>query len=395
VSVLPFLPDQTYDNVFLVFVDAAGHSSIVTNNPRDRVAQAFDLLQERIARRLRTLAGQHRCARARLWRWAGDGGFLVVHDDSESVARDVVLEFTRSLFELDLHHLRDEFARLGIFGALHIRVGLHRGVITYRGEGQEGSIYSPDINLAAHLEKVAPVDTAAVSETVYRVAGKYAELLEPVGAYDDHRVYLFTGVTGPGSGARAWLAARGLAGGGQLFGYAERLSQQEKARLVNAATKEIIELGSALRTTSRYLVTTERPAYFRDAMLAFLHRGGRCRYVMLDPAAPAARLLSEQLREDISTKIAESMATLRRFRERHGAVAEGLEVYQTARLVNMAGVAIDLKSANGLLLMSPYLSPMELCEMPHYLVSPSAGPVFGKLRDLVRTLAHDDVTRVL
>jgi class 3 adenylate cyclase len=398
----PFDADRTYENVFLIFVDSAGHSSVVAANPRDRAARAFDLLHERVVGRLDAVARQRRCERAYLWRWAGDGGFLVVHDTDESIARDVAIEYAKSLLELDLRHLRDEFRQLAIGGQLHLRIAVHRGTIQYRGSGLEGSVYSPDINFAAHLERAAPVDTVAISEDVYRVAGPFTELFELAGSYEGRQVYLFTGSPEPGAGTRAWLAAHGLAGAGPVFGYAERPNQVEKARLVKAATAEVIDLGSALRTGARYLVTTERPAYMRDATLDFLRRGGRYRCIMMDPNGEAARQLSLQRREDISSKIHESLASFRRFKDRAGADADGLEVYQTRSCPTMGCISIDLDEPHAMILISPYLTApepsgyqIELSELPHYLVGPQAGHLFDNLRTLIRTFAEQDVTRVL
>src|SRR5439155_19446069 len=116
----------------------------------------------------------------------------------------------------------------------------------YGGSGLEGSVYSPDINFAAHLERAAPVDTVAISEDVYRVAGRFAELFELAGPYEGRQVYLFTGSQRPGAGARAWLAAHGLVGAGPVLGYAERPNQVEQARLLNAATTEGPARGGAV-----------------------------------------------------------------------------------------------------------------------------------------------------
>lgn len=41
-----FLPGISYDNAYLIFVDAAGYSTIVLTNPRDQATRAFDMLRE-------------------------------------------------------------------------------------------------------------------------------------------------------------------------------------------------------------------------------------------------------------------------------------------------------------------------------------------------------------
>ncbi len=397
-----FQVNRTYDNVFLIFVDAAGHSNVVAHNPRDQAGQAFDLLHRKVTERLATIAEQRRVGYARPWRWAGDGGFLIVHDDEESIARDVTLEFVHRLLTLDLPHLRDEFARLGIEGSLRLRVAVHKGSIRYRGEGNEGTIYSPDINFVAHLEKAAPPDTVAVSSDVVRVAGPYADLFTPVGEFEGRQVHLYAADPHSGGAAASWLAARGLAGGVPVHGYVERPSQWEKTRMVRAAATEVVDLGTSLRTASRYLVTTERPAHFRDAVLDFLGRGGTYRCVLMDPASEATRLLSAQRGEQLADKTREALTHLRQFKQRHGAAADRLEVFQTPGYPGMACLATDLDDPCALILTSPYLmappGPKEQVErgdLPHYLVARSAGPLFDRLRSLVRDFATSAVERVL
>ncbi|MFG3557846.1 hypothetical protein ACGGAQ_26040 [Micromonospora sp. NPDC047557] len=385
----------------MIFVDAAGHSNIVANNPRDIAGQAFDLLNRKVSERLSSIGEQRRVAYARVWRWAGDGGFLIVYDDEESVARDVTLEYVNSLLTLDLPHLRDEFSRLGIKGTLRLRVAAHRGAIRYRGAGDEGRIYSPDINFVAHLEKATPPDSAAISGDVARVAGPYAALFEPVGEFEGRAIHLLVG-GGRGSALPVWLAERGLAGGVPVNAYAERPSQVEKARMVQAATTEVVDLGTSLRTSSRYLITTERPAYFRDAVLSFLERGGRYRCVLMDPDSDATRLLSEQRDEDLAGKTREALTYLRQFKQRHGGLAERLEVLQTSGYPGMACLATDLDAPHALILASPYLMAppgagrnLERCDMPHYSYARSAGPLFDHLRFLIQGFATSAVERVL
>ncbi|MBH5338227.1 hypothetical protein IHE55_26950 [Streptomyces pactum] len=397
-----FQPDRTYDHVYLLFIDTAGYSSIVLANPRDRAAHAFDLLRDRIAARVGQLASGHRCARAELWSWRGDGGFFAVHDESESVARDVVLEAARAILTLDLRHLRDEFARAGVAGGLHLRIAVHKGTIRHAGPGGTGAIHSPDINLAAHLEKAVPRDCVAVSEDVHRTAGGYAPLFEEVGEHEGKRVFLMADDDRPGAARRAWLAARGLAGGSTVHTCPERPSSTEKARMLDAAAIEVLDMGTALRAASRRLVTTERPAHYRDAVLGFLRRGGRYRCYLLDPVSEAAATLARQYQEDMSRKIKDSLERLGRFKERYRGEADGLEVYQTGSFPGFSALAIDMREPDGLILYSSYLlgtsryGVMERGDMPHYLISPAAGRVYRRISALAEArVAEGGAQRVL
>ncbi|GAA1229407.1 nucleotidyl cyclase domain-containing protein [Streptomyces rhizosphaericus] len=398
----PFQPDHTYDQVYLLFVDTSGYSTIVRSNPRDRAAHAFDLLRERMRARIEQFSAQHRCARGDLWSWRGDGGFFAVHDDRESVARDVALEAARTFLTLDLRHLRDEFAQAGVDGELHVRMALHKGAIRHTGEGRTGTIHSPDINLAAHLEKATPPDCLAVSEDVYRTAGPYAELFAHVGSHEGKDVYLMAGDGGPGGAAKAWLAGRGLADGAPVHAYPERPSPQEKARLLDAADEEVLDMGTALRTTSGRLVTTERPARFRDAVLGLLRRGGTYHCYLLDPSSDAAATLSRQYQEDMARKIKDSLERFGRFKERYGAEADGLRVYQTEEFPGFSALTIDMRGPSGLILYSSYLmgtsryGVIERGDMPHYLIGSAAGRVYTRIRQLAEArVSEGQAQRVL
>lgn len=109
-----------------------------------------------------------------------------------------------------------------------------------------------------------------------------------MGLHEGKEIYLRLLKGSPDDTAKAWLMARGLWSAVPVHAYHERPSQHEKARLVNAASSEIIDLGTALGTCSNYLVTTERPAWYRDAVISFLERGGVYRCVLMNPSSEVA-----------------------------------------------------------------------------------------------------------
>jgi DNA-binding SARP family transcriptional activator/predicted DCC family thiol-disulfide oxidoreductase YuxK len=389
------------DAAFLIAVDVAAHSTVLVNNPRDLVFRVMDLLHERLTDRLLRLAERHRCGSAQLWRWTGDSGLLVVRDEEESVACTTAMEYVKSVLELDLAHLRAELASLGMYGDLHVRMGVHRGSVRYRGEGPGGAIYSPDISFAAHLEKIAPPDTAAVSGAVQQVAGGFDALLHPVGQHLSHPIYLFSPGVSPAAARKAWLATHGLDGARPVHAYTERPSQWEKSRLIAEAEDEVIDLGTALRTASRYLVTTERPTPFRNAVADLLRSGCRYRCVLMDPDAPATRLVAQQRGEDLPAKISQALADLRRFKDKMGDDGTGLEVHLTSAYPGMAAIAVDVDRPHGLILNSPDVMPtsgaaeIDRGDKPHYLVDRSAGALYYNLRDLIVDFARVGTRRVL
>jgi class 3 adenylate cyclase len=390
---------ETFDHAYFVFIDAAGHSSIVQNNPRDRAEQGFDLLRAVVDRRLATVATEAGCGLAKVWQWAGDGGLLLVNDDRESVAVGAALGVARTLLTLDLPQLRQRFAELSLHGDLRLRVSVHKGTMRYRGPGSESAIYSPAINLAAHLERAAPPDTVAISADVYRVAGSDARDFQPVGPFEGTDVYVWQ--AGGGHPARPWLARHGLAGGVPVHAYPERPSQAEKARLVDAAAADVLDVGVSLNTCANYLVTRERPALHRRAVLDLLARGGRYRCLLTDPDSAAAAAIGELRGEDVPGKIRDSLARFERFRGEQHPGLDRLEVYTSDSSPGLAVLAVDLDDPQAVLLYSPYLTPLgpgrphlERADMPHYLVSPASGRLFSVVADQVRRGLRS-ATRVL
>ena len=375
-----FTPDQAYENVYLMFIDASGHSSIVSSNPRDKASQAFDLLEERILDRLATVQRAYRCTYATPWGWQGDGGLFIIYDPDESVSYKCALDAALALLRLDLRHLQDEFAQGGLQGELHIRIALHKGTITYRGDARRGSIHSPDINFAAHLEKITPRDSLAVSEDVYRIAGSQKSLFTVGGVFEEHRVFLFSPLHSPRHLSRLWTLAHGLTGARRLYGHNERPSPSEKARFLGLAEKEVIDLGTALHTCSEYLITTQRPAIYRDTVIELLRRGVRYKCYLMDPDCDATHQHASERGEDLAAKIKQSIASFGKFRNSLGLSASFFELYQYNVYPGFAALTLDFEDADAFLLLSPYLPTVpgmntnERGDMPHYLVSRTAAP---------------------
>jgi class 3 adenylate cyclase len=395
-----FLPGHVYENVYLIVADASGYSTVVRHNPRDQAARAFDLLRERIVARAGTVSAQFRCARTQLWSWRGDGGILAIHDEDESVTRDVALTTVRDVLRLDLDHVRAESRRMGLDGEIRLRIAVHKSTIRYSGDAQ---IHSPDLNFAAHLEETTPPDCVAISEDVHRAAGRHAHTYTFVGTYENRDIHLMAPSGEPTDARRAWLATTGLTPCQPVFAHPQRPSQQEKARLVGVARTDIVDLGTALRTSARYLVTTERPAHYRDAVLDFLSRGGTYRCVLLDPSCPATATLSEYRQEDLATKIRNSITELAQFKQRHGPITDNLHVHQSRAFPGFAATAIDLDSPDPLILYMPYLMATkslnihtEHADSPHYLATTTSGLLLTRLADLIKsTISPESIEKIL
>jgi hypothetical protein len=203
------------------------------------------------------------------------------------------------------------------------------------------------------------------------------------------------GRAAPLDAVRPWLARHGLAGGTRVHAYPQRPSQAEKARLVAAAQDEILELGVALNTCANYLVTRERPASYRDAVTAFLARGGRYRCVVTTPDSAAAVEAGHVRQEDIPAKVKDSLAKLHRYKSGlPRPAADRLEVYGLPTYPGLAAFAVDPDDTDALVLYSPYVTAVgpdlprrELADMAHYLVGRADGPMFDLIVQQLRQAA--------
>ncbi|QFZ17204.1 adenylate/guanylate cyclase domain-containing protein [Saccharothrix syringae] len=385
-----FEAGRTYENVYLLVVDAVGYSRAVRDHPRDRVSDAFNLLRTTTESSIADLAAEHGCARAELWSWRGDGGIFAIHDDNESAALATALNAGRALVTDRLHQVREHFARIAVRCSLHVRVALHKGTIRYSGDS--GTIHTPEINFVSHLEEAVPGDCLAISEDVHRIGGDLVLGFEAVGEFEDRQVHV---LAPPGVPAkRLWLAHRGFTDSLTVHAYRERPSQADKARLVDTAAHEVVDLSTALNTCAGYLTTSERPASFRNAVLSFLRRGGTYRCVVLAPDSPAVAALAQQRDEDLPGRIRRSVERLGEFKARHPGATDRFEVHQVPDYAGFAALATDLDDEHGLLMYSPYLGVprepgpvLERGDMPHYLVDRSAGQVFETLHRVVRSFA--------
>lgn len=368
---------MVYENVYLVFLDASGHSAVVRQNPKDLATNAFDLLYKRVSDRLASIATRTRCDRAIVWSWLGDGGLIAIHDNSETVARDTAIQFTQSILKLDLPQLQAEFDFSGIIGELHIRVAAHKGTIKYTDEGQQGFIHSSDINWGAHLEKATPLDCLSISEDIYNsLTGTQRLEFTSVGQYEERNTYIWSSNKSNLSIRQTWYAIHGFQRVEMIQSYRERLSQQEKSDLIDLASTTVIDFGTTLNTCSDYLFTTARPTPYRDAVLRLLKRGGKFLCYMLAPDSIGANQLAELRAENTSEKLMLAMKRFEQYKKINMPLTENFHVYQYNLNPNFAAMVFDPDSDDARCLYSPYMNiksksnvMLGRADMPHYFVT--------------------------
>lgn len=384
-----FVKDQVYENVYLVFVDASGHSNVVRSNPRDVSAQAFDLLYERIAGRLQKVVTKNRCEIAVVWSWLGDGGMIAIHDKSEKNSLLTTFDFVTEVLKLDLPNLKSEFANDNINGELHIRIAVHKGTIKYTDDGQQGFIHSSDINWGAHLEKATPKDSISISKEIFDIlpSDKKKDFVS-VGKFEEREAYVFTPNADESLVTLNWRASQGFNEMELVQCYLERISQKDKAELIDTAKDTVIDFGTTLNTCSNYLFSTERPVPYRDAVCRLLERGGKFVCYMLSPDSPGSRQLIELRKEDTDEKLRNAMTRFQQFKSVNPALTNQFKVFQFDNNPNFAAMIIDPESDDSVCLYSPYLSVISQegtgrADMPHYLVSKKKHRMYKYVWDYV------------
>lgn len=169
-TIQDFQDGRDYLNVYLLFLDAKGHSTFVSTNDEENVFRVFDRLEDEVARAYNDAATAANCLLVQQWGWMGDGGLVVFWDTKEGNARRAALQASRELLKtIDVLNgwISDDPT---INGSIHLRLALHKGGLRYRAA--TGSIHSTALNLAAHAEKAAPTDTLVISDDVYRVCSE-------------------------------------------------------------------------------------------------------------------------------------------------------------------------------------------------------------------------------
>lgn len=386
-----FSKGQVYENVYLIFMDASGHSNVVRSNPRDVSAQAFDLLYEKISGRLQRVVKKNRCEIAVVWSWLGDGGMIAIHDHSENNALSTTFDFVQDVLKLDLPNLKSEFANENINGELHIRIAVHKGSIKYTDDGQQGFIHSSDINWGAHLEKATPQDSISISKEIYEILpNDKKEDFVSVGKFEEREAYVFTPNVAKSLIALNWRASQGFSEMELVQCYLERISQKDKAELIDFAKDTVIDFGTTLNTCSNYLFSTERPVPYRDAVVRLLERGGKFICYMLSPDSQGSRQLIELRKEDTDEKLRSAMSRFQQFKSNYPTLTHNFKVFQFDNNPNFAAMIIDPESDSSVCLYSPYMSVISQdgsgtgrADMPHYLVSKKKHRMYKYVWDYV------------
>lgn len=378
-TAVPFLADRDYNNVYFLLVDASGHSDIVRNNSYDKVNKLFDLLEKNVQDAVDDARALHSCRYGSFWGWQGDGGLCVIYDaDSETAAVRTAIDAGIDILTQRLSRMRSNVKSLGIKGAVSVRLALHKGAFRYKGRNRHGSIHSKDLNFAAHLEKVAPRSAFVISDDVLlacdaSTARRFARLDFP---FEGRTIHYYN--RQPNTVPWSWISAVPIQASFRTNVMHERPSEQTKSRMIATAATEVLDLGTALNTSSRYLVTTQRPAYYRDEVMRLLERGVNYTCLILDPGSKQARAYSAFRGEALVPKIRESIGRLKAFAGQARGKKGRFTVLAYSDLPYFASISIDRRDS-GLHVVSPYLpnsSRLQIsrADTPHFTVAESQSP---------------------
>lgn len=398
-----FKNGEVYEDVYFIFVDAANHSSIVNDNPKDIAEQAFDLFYERINTRLKRVASKHRCDISVVWSWLGDGGIVAIYDSSEKTAISTTFEFVFNVMKLDLPSLQSEFKSENITGELHMRIAVTKSTIKYTSNECQGFIHSIEINRGAHLEKATLADSVAITSRIYEVLSKEIKnKFVFAGIYENEKIYLHSDILDSKKTRLYWILKHGFSSVDTIQCYSQRISQTDKAELINLADDIVIDFGTTLHTCSNYLYSTERPLSYKEAVCNLLKRGGRFICYMLEPGSEGAKQLVELRKEDTDKKLNESMRKFARFKTDNHEIAVNFKIYQCEHNPNLAAMVIDPKSENGVCLYSPYLNVLPnnkigtgRADMPHYLVSKKNDSIYTYIMDYINLYISESTEFIL
>lgn len=393
-----FQEGQSYTGVYFLKIDAAGHSSIVSSNTSDLVDKVFDIFESMVFSTIKDTKRLYECSYADFWGWQGDGGLCVIYDPNESSALNTAIQSAFNILDFKLKEHRNALSELGVKGELHLRLALHRGAFTYKGYERHGSIHSKDLNFVAHLEEATPKDTLTISKEVYQrcpsnICSKFNILDFPFEGTD---IYLYSNKF-ESAVMYEWMSNIKIGESATANVLPRRYSEEDKARIIQYATTEIVDLGTALRTCSYYLASGHRPEFYRPKLMKLLDSGVNYVCLALNPDSDVAKYYGALRNENLKSDVQNSLNSMRKFAKEVKGKPGKFEVYLYSSLPYFAAIVIDRKK-EGMLIYAPYMPSLrglqiERADSPHLVLTKSEFPhLFGQVDAYVDMLLKDPNT---
>lgn len=393
-----FSDDISYTNVYFMKIDASGHSNIVLNNPDDLVNKLFDLLEDTVYSAVEENRKIHNCQYAEFWGWQGDGGLCVIYDPYESIALRTSIDSALSILDFKLQELRNHLNKLRIKGNLHLRISIHKGSFTYKGRSNQGSIHSKDLNFVSHLETRTPKDSLTISEDVFNCCD--ADLIDKFKPLDfnfeNKNIFIYKNRFS-NKIYFEWLSNISFHDSFKVNMFPQRLSEKEKATIIRHARSEIIDMGTASRTCSYYLGSTQRPIYYKDQVIKLLDLGVNYTCLLLNPESETMDIYSKLRGENLKERTLDSLHRLGSFAKEVEEKKGHFKVYLYSLLPYFACIAVDRKDG-GSLIFSPYMPnfenlKIERADTMHFLLSKEQDDnVYNQINNCIDTYLEDKHT---
>jgi hypothetical protein len=193
-----------------------------------------------------------------------------------------------------------------------------------------------------------------ISEDVYsRCDAELSERFTPLGIpFEGKRVYAYV------RGIRNklhfdWFSQVRFHDSHRLNVVPERMSEREKAEIIKHAQVEVVDVGTALRTCSYYLGSTQRPTYYRDQVIRLIESGVDYTCVLLNPDSPLCDSYGKERDEDLRRDVTETLGRLKGFHEEVEGLKGKFRVLLYSRLPYFACIAVD-RSNDGIMVLSSY-----------------------------------------
>lgn len=389
----------SYENVYFMMIDASGHSNIVINNPADKVNKLFDLLESNVYSAVEENRNIRNCKYAEFWGWQGDGGLCIIYDESETSALSTALDSAYTILDHKLPQLRDTLSKLKINGELNIRIAVHKGSYTYKGDDKRGSIHSKDLNFVCHLESKTPVNSVTISEKIYKLCDvENKEKFQKLDFQFEGNVVYVHNKKLSNSTHYEWLSKIDFHNSFKMNSFHERPSEIEKATFMSHATTEVIDLGTAASTCAFYLGSTMRPAAYRDTVFSLLEKGVSYTCIILHPDSEITEFYSKVRGENLKKKCRSSLELFAKFSEKSARLKGDFKVFTYSQLPYFACIAVD-RHQNGSFIFSPYMPygehiKIERADTIHFLFNSSQNTkVFEQLNNSINNILADPNTK--
>lgn len=160
-----------------------------------------------------------------------------------------------------------------------------------------------------------------------------------------------------------------------------RVSLAQKTALIDAAKRELIEVGIRLNSLSHYFISQNETVY-KDHIIAALRRGVHIKGYLLDPNASEAMVyFNDRARAQASEK--ESIAEIKKVIERFKVICAELdalqlpgkfEIYLYKHIPYSLFFAIDGDTEQGRMMVSPYLYGISRANCPVLEINKANNP---------------------